>query len=704
LEVVERLDPERFRLEIDGTLPRVARASSADLSIDVTPTGRNWFGLDGTAETPLGKLALDQLVRAVEDGEGWVTVGKNAYVRIDKSLQQQLAALASPTPDDGPLSLLAVHAPLLQELEASGATVSGSAEWRSLVDAIEAAAELRAEVPDGLRAELRPYQLEGFRWLASLAEWSPGAVLADDMGLGKTVQTLALLARRAHRGPALVVAPTSVVFNWRAELERFAPGLSVRTYAGAGRAAALEELGPSTVVLASYGILQRDADELAGVSWATTVLDEAQAVKTPTSQRSRSAVRLDSAFRVALSGTPVENRAEELWSVFAATVPGLLGPLRAFSERYGTADATARQALARLVSPFVLRRTKQVVATDLPERTELVDTVELSEEHRAIYERARRQALVAIEQAPPRERRLRLLAQLTRLRQLACDPRLVDAASPLTGAKVEVAARRLHTVRESGSRSLVFSNFVGHLELLRQRLESDGFRIAWLTGATPADARPREVARFQSGDADAFLISLKAGGTGLNLTAASYVFHLDPWWNPAAEDQATDRAHRIGQTEPVTVYRIIAARTIEQQILALHDEKRELVETLLAGSGSARPVEPEELMALLADPSSAPLALPDPPPSAPSDGSETLDAWLDQATLRLARHALKPRTQRAYHRSLEQLVAWSQVHEPDADVELATAAYLRAVERGELPRSRRTMLSAALAKVSYGVT
>jgi len=704
LDVVSQLDPASRRLEIDGTLPRVARGEAGGLRLEVRSTKRDWFGMDGALHTPLGKVALAQVMAAVDEGRGWVAVGKNSYVRLEAALQQQLEALAPSRGSDRALSLLAVHTPLLEGLEQAGAVVEGASEWRELVDRIRAAGRLEAEVPAALRGELRPYQLEGFRWMAALAEWAPGAVLADDMGLGKTIQTIALLLRRASQGPALVVAPTSVVFNWRAELERFAPSMAVRAYQGPQRGEVLADLGPETVVLTSYGILQRDASELAGVEWATTVLDEAQAVKTPTSQRSRAAIGLQSGFRLALSGTPVENRAEELWSVFAAAVPGLLGPLASFRERFGEGDAAARRALARLVGPFVLRRTKRLVATDLPERTEQRELVALSDAHRVLYERARRDAIARIEDAEPKEQRFLVLAQLTRLRQLACDPRLVDPGSAVEGSKVAVVRERLRTVRDSGARALVFSSFVEHLKLLRAVLEADGFRVAWLTGSTPEAARRGEVERFQGGGADVFLISLKAGGTGLNLTAASYVFHLDPWWNPAAEDQATDRAHRIGQTEPVTVYRMVAADTIEQQILSMHDDKRDLVETLLSGSGSARPVDADELLALLSDPMGVPpgeqVVDPEPSPEVEPPGPEPepdrLGAWLEEAKARLAARGLKPRTLATYRRALEQLVAWGRANTALHEVDGIVERYHSAIERGELPRSRRPMLSAAL--------
>ena len=456
-------------------------------------------------------------------------------------------------------------------------------------------------VPEALNAELRPYQVEGFRWLARLSTWAPGACLADDMGLGKTVQAIALLLHRP--GPALVVAPTSVGFNWLRELARFAPSLRARALRGAGRLDQLEDLGPPDVLVTSWDLLARDIDTLEKITFGTIVLDEAQAMKNPTTARARAAVRLDGAFRLALTGTPVENRVSELWSLFRVVAPGLLGSWDRFRERFlgpieRDGDHARRDALARLIRPFVLRRLKAMVAAELPPRTDVNVEVELSEEERRLYE-ATRIAAVASLQGAPDQRRFQVLAALTRLRQAACHPRLLDPESDLPSAKLTRLRELIGELRAEGHRALVFSQFTRHLALVRDALSEDGVRLRYLDGETPEARRRAEVDAFQAGDGDVFLISLKAGGVGLNLTAASYVFHLDPWWNPAVEDQASDRAHRIGQTLPVTVCRLVATGTIEDRILALHAEKRELVAGLLDGTGDGGPLSVEELMGLL---------------------------------------------------------------------------------------------------------
>ena len=714
LDLVRALDPNEHRVEVEGHLPSIAQASGQDLSLTVG-SGHDWFAVDGELTTPMGAVQLDQVLTAVEEGRSYVALG-GGYVRLEDALALRIKALTSARTRKE-LRLGAVHAPLLAALERVGATISGAAQWRDLAEGLRSAQQIEIALPEELVATMRPYQLDGFGWLARLAQWSPGAVLADDMGLGKTVQAIALLLRRRRSGPALVVAPTSVAFNWRAELARFAPSLRIVPYMGPARSALLEGLGPGDVVVTSYGLMWRDAEVLQQRHFGTVILDEAQAIKNPTSRRFKAARDLDAGFRLALSGTPVENRPLELWAIFAATVPGLLGTLEQFRKRFACDGPRNRAALARLVRPFLLRRTKEKVAPELPARTQMVDRLEMGPEHRALYLRARQQAIARIEDATPDKRRFLLLGELTRLRQLACDPRLADAGSPIRGSKIGHVAARLEDLRQAGAQALVFSTFVRQLELLRPVLEQAGFRVAWLTGSTPARAREAEVARFQEGQADVFLVSLKAGGTGLNLTAASYVFLLDPWWNPAAEDQATDRAHRIGQTRPVHVYRVVAADTIEEQILALHEEKRDLVNDLIAGADGGRGMGAEELMALLAsggqdrppaeadgaaDLPRAPTADAPPGPEARAQAAD-LEAILEDA---LGRLSLAPSTIRAYRRAIHQLIAWGQAQQPDpiqtpAQVADLLPAYAAAAEGGSVPPSRIGAARAALKRLAW---
>jgi SNF2 family DNA or RNA helicase len=442
---------------------------------------------------------------------------------------------------------------------------------------------------------LRDYQASGARWLLQMSSWAPGACLADEMGLGKTVQAIVLLHARAMLGPALVLAPTSVVSNWSVELARFAPELEVRIYRGAERASALSDLRPGCVLVTSYELLLRDRSCFRELRFATQVLDEAHLIKNARTHRARAALAIRAEFRLALSGTPVENRLGDLWSLFHGIAPGLLGDWARFRalfavpiERYGNSERA--MALRALCAPFVLRRTKDDVARELPERTEVVHRFALSEPERALYRTAEREVRDALRKHSRHEvRTVRILAELTRLRQLACHPRLVLQQPEAESTKLAVLLRLLDDILPRGHRALLFSQFTRHLALVREALDARGMPYLYLDGATPATRRSALVERFQAGEAALFLISLKAGGTGLNLTAADYVVHLDPWWNPAAQDQASDRAHRLGQRRPVTVIKLVAEDTIEEQVLALHQHKRELAAAVIRdGAAPAR--------------------------------------------------------------------------------------------------------------------
>jgi SNF2 family DNA or RNA helicase len=401
-----------------------------------------------------------------------------------------------------------------------------------------------------------------------------------------------------------------VAFNWVDELRRFAPTLNPILYTDTDRT--LSNLGKRDVVIVSYGLLVNDADTLSATKFATLVVDEAQALKNPSTRRARAARMLDADFRVALSGTPFENHLGELWSLFSVIFPGLLGSWEQFRDRYAVPierdkNADARAALSRVLRPFLLRRTKQEVARELPARTEIEVPIVLSDEEQALYEDARLAALAELATKEKnvmqdQRRRFQVLAALTRLRLLSSHPKLYDGTSTVPSSKLARAVELLEELREEGHRALVFSQFTSHLALVKEALDARGFHSLYLDGSTPAGERGHLVRTFQEGTAEVFLISLKAGGQGINLTAADYIVHLDPWWNPAVEDQATDRAHRIGQTKPVTVYRLIARGTIEEQILAMHREKRALVAGILEGSDVAARLTTRDLMALLQAP------------------------------------------------------------------------------------------------------
>ncbi|RKG99745.1 DEAD/DEAH box helicase [Corallococcus carmarthensis] len=601
----------RPELEWVGTSMRlVPKRGAGDLKV-VLERKREWFGVLGSLSVEGERVELARLLDAARRKERFIQVDARTWVEIEAALREQLEKLA----DHAYLSRHGLEvgpsaAEALAGLGTAGALIDADASWKTLVERIFAAKELKPKVPASLKTELRDYQLEGFRWLTRLASWNAGGVLADDMGLGKTVQALAVLLERAKQGPALVLAPTSVAFNWRDEAKRFAPSLKVTLFSDAeDRGGTLERLGPRDVLVLSYGLLVRDIERLAALRFSTIVFDEAQSLKNAATQRFRAARALQGDFKFALSGTPLENHLGELWALFAVVFPGLLGSLEAFRNRFAApiekqVDPTAAPALARVLQPFLLRRTKAQVEAQLPPRTDVHVPVVLSPPEWTLYEDARLAALSDLEtrksKMKDQERRIEVLAALTRLRLLASHPRLYDAASKLESSKLERFQELIQELREEGHRALVFSQFTSHLALVREVLDAQGIAYEYLDGQTPASARADRVRAFQEGDAPLFLISLKAGGFGLNLTAATTVIHLDPWWNPAVEDQASDRAHRIGQQRPVTVYRLVARGTIEEQMLSLHEQKRALVAGVLEGKDAAARLSTQELLGLLA--------------------------------------------------------------------------------------------------------
>lgn len=590
---------------------RPSVATTSHLSLQVNGH-KDWFDVEGSAHIDGRRIQLAVLLDAARHDEKYVRLGEGEFVELEAKLLGRLTALAPLTMSiDERIEMSIAAAQAVEALGREAESYETPDTWAQLLERIDAAAALEPTPPPQLADKLRPYQREGHAWMMRLAAWNAGAVLADDMGLGKTIQTIACLLDRSEEGPALVVAPTSVGFNWARELARFAPELNVISYAGSDRERHLDGLGAKDVVITSYGVVQRDAELLAAVHFGTLVLDEAQAIKNAQTKRSRAVRKLDAAWTVALTGTPVENHPSELWALFAAVFPGLLGSWERFKRDFfddaGRSDADgvafASAALAHVVRPFILRRTKQEVATDLPPRSDVTLDVVLSTRERALYDDARLAAIHTIEKEKQDERgsqlHVKVLAALTRLRQLACHPRLVDDDSTVASSKLDRVLTIVRELAAEGRRALIFSQFVKHLALVREALEDEALDYVYLDGSTPAKERARRVDRFQAGDVPLFLISVKAGGTGLNLTAADTVLHLDPWWNPAVEDQATDRAHRIGQTHPVTVYRLVTRDTVEETILELHDDKRGMFAALLDGTNQTARLTTDDLANLI---------------------------------------------------------------------------------------------------------
>ncbi|MCF7979067.1 MAG: DEAD/DEAH box helicase [Chromatiaceae bacterium] len=566
----------------------------------------DWFDVAGGLQLDDGRvLAMRELIERVASAQGrYVRLGEGDFLVLSSALRRRLQGLASLI-DDGRFHPLA--APAVHEL-IDGMQVEASQEWLGLLDRLAQIEAFEPELPSTLQAELRDYQLEGFRWLARLAHWGAGACLADDMGLGKTLQALALILTRAPQGPTLVLAPTSVCGNWLDEAERFAPTLSPLRFGDGDRGAMLETAGPFDLVVCSYGLLQSERERLSQVEWQTIVADEAQAFKNAMTKRSQAIMALKGGFRMITTGTPIENHLGELWNLFRFINPGLLGSMQRFNQRFATPieqdkDQGARQRLRQLLKPFILRRLKTDVLSELPPRTEINLQLELSAGEMALYEALRREAMERLDsegnKAGPGHKRLLLLAEIMRLRRVCCHPRLALPETELPSAKLEAFAEIVDELLDNRHKALVFSQFVDHLSLIREHLDRRQIRYQYLDGSTPEPQRRAAVDAFQAGEGDLFLISLRAGGAGLNLTAADYVIHMDPWWNPAVEDQASDRAHRIGQERPVTVYRLVAKDTIEERILKLHASKRDLADGLLSGADDGGKLSYEQMLALV---------------------------------------------------------------------------------------------------------
>ncbi len=573
--------------------------------IDLLPSLLSWLDSVGQEET------IDSLVRVAARFRA-VTTSDGQHVLIPpdrlKMILQVLVELYQGTHSSSALQLQfpSARAASLAKLEGVFQGDDAALKWEGAAGLVAKgrtllagpAKEQRSRPPEGLTVTLRPYQERGLAWLEHLRVNEAGGVLADDMGLGKTLQTIAHLLAQKRAGrmekPSLIIMPTSLVGNWRRELARFAPDIRVGVLHGPKRNAERAEAMQCDVVLTTYPILVRDLPQFETQSYYYIILDEAQAIKNRSSLAHHAVLALQGDHKLCLTGTPIENNLEELRSLFAFLMPGLLGAAEPFQAHFGRpieqgGDATQLRALRDVVTPYLLRRMKEQVAPDLPPKTELARYVELRGEQRELYESIRLAAHAdvrkAIKNKGLRASSLTILDALMKLRQVCCDPRLVsvDSAKAVQGsAKYQLLMELLESQVSEGRRVLVFSQFTTMLGLIAQGLDERGLRYVSLMGSTRDRQKPIDA--FVRGDADIFLISLKAGGTGLNLTRADTVIHYDPWWNPAAQDQATDRAHRIGQTRPVFVYNLVAAGSVEERMLRLQERKRLLAESILGGN------------------------------------------------------------------------------------------------------------------------
>ena len=598
------------------TFHHADEAPTINLEVDDSPKG-DWFDLHVDVSVAGEKVPFAPLFQALAAGQDHLILESGTWFMLDVPELEQLRALIEEARvlvdhDGDTFQLRPEHAGLWQELVELGVVAQQSEAWQSAVGALLDHTELDdVEPPSGLNATLRPYQREGFAWLNFLWNTRLGGILADEMGLGKTVQSLAMAQAVFEAGeldkPMLVVAPTSVIGTWEAEAARFTPALRVATIAGTEKrrgVALAEAVDGAHIVLTSYTLLRLEAEAYLDLEWSAVLLDEAQFVKNSSSKAYQAVRRLRARVKIALTGTPLENNLMDLWSLLSITAPGLFPDPKRFTEVYrkpiegGDADALAR--MHRRTRPLILRRTKSAVATELPDKQEQVVPVPLSAAHRKLYDRhltRERQKVLGLVGDINRNR-ITILRSLTMLRQLSLAPSLVDPSYPAASAKIDALLELMEEVTSAGHRALVFSQFTGFLALVRERLEEEDIAYEYLDGRTRN--RPERIQAFREGDAPVFLISLKAGGFGLNLTEADYVFILDPWWNPAAESQAIDRTHRIGQDKPVNVYRLVSADTIEEKVVALQERKRNLFDAVVGKAADvAAPLSADDIRGLL---------------------------------------------------------------------------------------------------------
>jgi superfamily II DNA or RNA helicase len=598
-----------WHVEADGRVFRRPGAFRLDVS-----SGIDWFELRGGVQYGEVSAKLPELLEALRRGEGVVRLDDGTYGMLPEEWLRRIGMLAGMgTPEDGLIRFRRTQVGLLDALLTAQPEIQFDATFARVRDelrrfqGIEAAAQ-----PEGFAGRLRDYQREGLGWMEFLRRYGFGGCLADDMGVGKTAQVLALLEKRRELRaagtldkPSLGVVPRSLVFNWRQEAERFTPRLRVLDYTGGNRSGC--DFSAYDLVLTTYGTLRRDAARLRDVEFDYVVLDEAQAVKNGGSESAKAVRLLRGEHRLALSGTPVENHLGELWSLFEFLNPGMLGAASVFksvSAARRAVDEDSRRLLAHALRPFILRRTKEQVVRELPAKTEQTIYCELEPPQRRLYNELRRHyrdsLLARIESQGMGKSKIMVLEALLRLRQAACHPGLIDLRR--TGepsAKLEALQAELREVLDAGHKALVFSQFTSLLKIVRDRLDGERVAYEYLDGETRN--RQARVERFQNDpDCGVFLVSLKAGGLGLNLTAAEYVFLLDPWWNPAAEAQAVDRAHRIGQMRPVFAYRLIARDTVEEKVIELQQSKRELAAAIIGEDNALiRDLRREDLELLL---------------------------------------------------------------------------------------------------------
>ncbi|MDW8318819.1 MAG: SNF2-related protein [Anaerolineae bacterium] len=601
VKCIPALTEAGFEIYGDKNIAKVNRHRPT-VTLNIT-SGIDWFDVQALVHYGDQTVSLKEVYKALRRGDRYIKLADGSVGQLPEEWLERyrhLFALAEETADG--LRVKDLQVSLLDELLAEAETRNIAPEFHAKRERLKGFAGIAEQpLPAGFTGELRPYQKAGYDWLHFLHEYGFGGILADDMGLGKTIQALAFLQSLKERGqlprPALLVVPKSLLVNWQREAARFAPELRVLEFMGNFRKKDYARFDQADLVITTYGTMLRDIEFLQGYRFAYAILDESQAVKNPLAKSSKAVRLLQADHRLCLTGTPVENNTFELWSQFAFLNPGLLGSLEYFKDHFASdierrdeAAQPAAQLLRRLTYPFILRRTKEQVAPELPPRTERVIYIDLEPAQRKLYHQTRdyyRGLLLGLleQQQEINDIRFKILEGLLRMRQVCIHPQLVEPTYHGPSAKFEIVLETLETLQAEGHKALVFSQFVQSLALLRREMDARHMAYAYLDGQT--QNRQAQVDRFQQDPTvPFFLISLKAGGLGLNLTAADYVLHLDPWWNPAVEMQASDRAHRIGQEKPVFIYKFIARDTVEEKILQLQARKRELVEQLIAEEGS----------------------------------------------------------------------------------------------------------------------
>lgn len=605
---------EKYFLEWPEGSPLKFRGDIKSSDIDiVVQSDMEWFTVEGDVVISGKKYSLSELVSmCCADGvEGFIKLSEDEYIRMSEKLKKHIA-LMNAFPMDGTkkrhVAKFQVGA-LAKTLEGLKTHMDG--EYTRFMAKTKDAFDLHPELPQIVTAQLRDYQLEGFRWMCRLDAWGAGACLADDMGLGKTLQALAFLAYKAEEGASLVIAPKSVVLNWVTEAQKFTNGMNVIVLNNSTkRAADIKASGPHDIILCTYGLLATEAENLKKKKWNVVCLDEAHQIKNRQTISSHTVMGINAKSRIILTGTPLQNNLSELWNLFQFINPGLLGPWPYFRDSFmiPTLDNQHKTLLKDMTMPFILRRTKKEVLSELPEKLLNTHYVEMTESESKVYEEMRRQAEVKFKRHKTREEKkeaatldLNFFTELMKLRQAACSMRLIHEQWKEPSSKIMALMEILdHIMEDRDNNVIVFSQFTSFLDMVKPELKRRDMDYLYLDGQTPLEKRQQIVNQFQEGKCRLFLSSLKAGGLGINLTAANYVILLDPWWNPAIENQAMDRAHRIGQKRVVSVIRLISSQTIEEKIMRLHETKQNLSDDILEGTAESYKLTYEDVMDMVA--------------------------------------------------------------------------------------------------------